>query len=119
MNPDLNLKDERLMILEMVRAGELNTDDAIKLMSAIQGGTATTASSATQDENFEQKAKNFYDHVDTFTQDLKNKLGHAYDTGKPKIKHATQKTLEKTATALDKLSEKLETKLNDVDNGEE
>ena len=102
-----NLKEERMLILEMIREGKISTDEATKLLKSIGNARDTSERADIDNTEFEEKLDKFYDNVNTFTKDIKEKVGSAYETSKPVVKDHAQKVLTKTAQMLDHLSKKL------------
>ena len=113
-----NLKDERIMILEMVREGKISTDDATKLLSSLGGGSSSSKG-FDNEEDFEDKLNKFYSSVDTFAKDLKDRFGKVYKDAEPKVKEVTHKAMKKTASIMEDLSEKLNEKVNEINKDKE
>jgi len=110
------LKEERIMILEMVKEGKINADDAGKLLGSLQ---ATNATSPMHDEDFEDKLNKFYGSVDTFAKDLKCKLGKAYDSAEPKMKSAAKKIMEKTSEVMGDIQKNLNESITKMESSRE
>ncbi|MCL1995992.1 MAG: hypothetical protein FWG63_07295 [Defluviitaleaceae bacterium] len=104
-----NLKEERLMVLEMLREEKIDADDAIKLLDSLQSGKGKSYEDFDNEnaEDLERKFDKFYASVDTFAKDLKQKLDKAYKETEPKFKKATKVAMEKTAVAIENLSKTL------------
>ena len=102
-----NLKEERLLILEMISEGKISTEEAMKLLKTV-GHTRDLSDEEEANTAFEDKLDQFYDDVNTFTKDIKEKVGSAYETSKPVVKDGAKKFLTKTAQVLEGLSKKLE-----------
>ena len=103
-----NLKEERMMILEMVKDGKISADDAVKLLEGMQpSGRPKNNFSNYDNEEIEEKFNKFYQNVDGFAKDLKSKLDGAYRDVEPKIKSTTKKIMEKTACAMEDLSKSI------------
>ena len=98
-----NLKEERIMILEMVKENKISTEDATKLLSSLQGEKLVNF----DNEELEEKFSKFYSSVDSFAKDLKTRLDKAYKDAEPKVKNATKKVMEKTANVMGDLSTSL------------
>ena len=101
------LKEERIMILEMVRENKISADDATKLLNSLGDGGKSTTSHHFDSEEIEEKFNKFYNNVDAFAKDLKGRLGEAYKKAEPKVKTATKKVMEKTADVMEDLSKSI------------
>lgn len=102
-----NLKEERIMILEMVRENKITADEATKLLNSLSESVASTSTaiiSGFDSEELEEKFDKFYGSVQTFANDLKGRLGDAYKKAEPHVKSTTKKVMEKTATVMEDLS---------------
>ena len=99
-----NLREERIMILEMVREGKISTEDATKLLNSIGAGSGTKE---VDQEEIEEKFNRFYNSVDSFAKDLKDRFGKVYKDAEPKVKDVTKKAMVKTASLMEELSEKI------------
>ena len=100
-----NFKDERIMILEMVREGKVSADEATQLLNALCENRPSY--SHFDSEDLEDKFNKFYQTVDCFAKDLKVKLEGAYKKAEPKVKTATKKVMEKTAVVMEDLSKSI------------
>jgi len=101
------MKEERLMILEMVKEGTISADEAAKLLR--------TVGNESEEKILEDKFDAFYTNVDSFAKDLKRRAESAYYKAEPKIKVATKKTLEKTVDLMQDVSEKLKGTVNKLE----
>lgn len=102
------MKEERLMVLEMLKEGKINVDEAEKLLKTV--GVVSK-----EEKDLEDKFTAFYSNVDSFAKDLKRRAEIAYTKAEPKVKIATKKTLEKTVTLMQDVSEKLKNAANKIE----
>lgn len=103
------MKEERLMILEMVKEGKISADEAAKLLKTVSNEASN------EEKVLEDKFEAFYSNVDSFAKDLKRRAENAYHKAEPKIKVATKKTLEKTVDLMQDVSEKLKGTVNKLE----
>lgn len=99
-----NLKEERIMILEMVRENKITADEATKLLNALAENASTSSIPTFDSEELEEKFDKFYGSVKVFTDDLKERLECAYKKAEPHVKATTKKVMEKTAEVMEDLS---------------
>lgn len=113
-----NLKEERLMILEMVREGQITSDDATKLLGSLQTNSFIDASRVKEyfdNEEIEEKFSKFYNNVDSFAKDLKLKLDNAYRGVEPKVKSTTKKAMQKIANKMEDLSKNINESIENME----
>jgi len=103
------MKEERLMILEMLKEGKISAEEAAKLLKTVGD------SPSREERALEDKFETFYMNVDSFAKDLKKRAETAYYKAEPKIKVATKKTLEKTVDLMQDVSEKLKATVNKLE----
>ena len=60
----MSLNEERMMILKMLQDGKINSDEAAKLLEALDGGKKQTAESASNRQQRQQA--NYYEEVNKF-----------------------------------------------------
>lgn len=109
-----SLKEERIMILNMVQDGKLTTDEATKLLNALRVGTLEVESGF----DMEEKIYKFTKSVDSFAKDVTGKLGTAFKDAEPKLKKATKTAVEKTAKVIDDISKSLNDSLKSMEENE-
>lgn len=80
----INMTNERMMILEMVKDGKITVDDGVKLLNAIN--------------------KNNSSNFDDFAHDLKYKINNMSKPNTQKIKQNTQAFFNKTEEIFDDLT---------------
>jgi len=96
-------KEERMMVLEMLKEGAISVDESIKLLGALDSCKKSDGfeySSGDMDEKFERFASN----VDTFAKDVSEKAKTTYKDLEPKIKSGTRTVLSKTISVLDDIN---------------
>ena len=103
------MKEERLMVLEMLKEGKISVDEASQLLKTV-GEVASK-----EEKELEDKFTAFYSNVDSFAKDLKRRAEVAYYKTEPKVKMATKKTLEKTVTLMQDVSEKLKSAASKIE----
>lgn len=109
-----SFKEERMMILNMVQDGKLTSDEAAKLLDALKVGTPEVEHTF----DMEEKIHKFTQSVDSFARDVTDKLGTAFKDAEPKIKKATKKAVEKTASVIDDISKSLNDSLKNMEENE-
>ena len=109
-----HMKDERLMILEMVKEGKISPDDATKLLNSLQGCKVEDSI----EFDVEEKFNKFCNSMEVFAKDMKDKLGHAFKEAEPTVKKATKKAMEKTICVLDDVSKSLNESVKNMDQKE-
>ncbi|MCL1936449.1 MAG: hypothetical protein FWF57_08790 [Defluviitaleaceae bacterium] len=110
-----NLKEERIMILEMVKENKIGPDDGVKLLNSLNESKGAFYSS----DSIEEKFSKFHSSIDSFAKEVKSKIDSAYHSAEPKVKDATKKVVEKTANMVEELSKKLNEGVKKLEETEE
>lgn len=109
-----NLKEERLLILNMIQEGKITVEDGTRLLDAIKAGSIEEC----QGFDMEEKINKFSSSVDSFAKDVSSKVGTAFRDAEPKIKKATKKALEKTALVIEDISKSLNESVKNMEEDE-
>jgi tRNA U34 5-carboxymethylaminomethyl modifying enzyme MnmG/GidA len=105
------MKEEKLMILSMLKDGRISVDEAYRLLEVV---AEPKCKIKIKDKNFDGKISKAADNVGTFAKEVGEKFESKYKALEPKIKEVSQKIVEKTASAVDSVSKKLNSKLNEA-----
>lgn len=92
---------EKTMILEMVKDGKINVDEAVKLLYALNS-TKTSPK-----EEFEQNLHKFSKNMDNFAKDIKYKFNDLAKNDGAKFKENTQNFFNKTGEVIDDFANSL------------
>ena len=106
--------NERMRILDMLEAGTISSDDAVKLLEAV-GPTRQPFIHPHAKANMDEKFHKFAKDVHVFAEDVCGKAQDTYKDVAPKVRKATQTALEKAADVLDNLAKKLNESLEKCD----
>lgn len=106
------LREERLMILNMLKEGRISVEEANKLLEVIKPSGYHHQYNT---ERIERKAKRFGESVDTFVKDFNNKIETAYGDVEPMFKKATKSVVEKTVNVIDNISKSLNETLQNME----
>jgi polyhydroxyalkanoate synthesis regulator phasin len=109
--------DPKNRVLDLVESGKISADEAAKLIQALGGGPKFI--SKEQKENIEEKLHTFAQDVTRVAKDVGGKVHIMYKDVEPKIKKASQTTLEKVAGALDSLAKSINESLEKAAKEEE
>jgi polyhydroxyalkanoate synthesis regulator phasin len=88
------MKDERMMILQMVSDGKISTDDGVKLLKALN-------KSADTEEKVAKAAKQFKDKVSDIAKDAE-----------PKVKKVAHNLKVKSGEVADEIGERIKARMN-------
>lgn len=86
---------EKTMILEMIKDGKINVDEAVKLLYALN------STKSSPKEEFEQNLHKFSKNMDNFAKDIKYKFNDLTKNDGAKFKENTQNFFNKTGEVLD------------------
>lgn len=92
---------EKTMILEMVKDGKINVDEAVKLLYALN------STKSSPKEEFEQNLYKFSKNIDNFAKDIKYKFNDLTKNDAIKLKENTQNFFNKTGEVLDDFTNSL------------
>ena len=111
------MKEERLLILNLLNDGKINVDEAAKLLDALNTASepkkgkhkhhSASYSSKFDEYDFEEKFKKFSQSVDSFSKDVSERVSVAYKEFEPKFRKTAKTVMEKTAAAVDDLAKTL------------
>jgi hypothetical protein len=107
------MKRERIKILELLEAGKITSEEAVKLFEALASGCScnTGAPGMEYDPCCDEAAgkfKRFTRQMDGFAREFGAKVNNAYRNVEPKIKRASHTALEKTARIFEEISRSLQ-----------
>ena len=105
------MKEEKLMILSMLKDGRISVDEAYRLLEVV---TEPKCKIKIKDKGIDEKITKAADNVGSFAKEVGEKFESKYKAIEPKIKEVSQKVVEKAASAVDSVSKKLNDKLNDI-----
>ena len=115
------LKDERMMILQMVNDGKINSEDAAKLLTSLtenDPGITGPGPNIKPDVDVADKFNKFCGTVENFAKNVGEKASKAIKDAEPHVKEATKKAMKKTACALEDISKTLQTNLQNMEEKE-
>ena len=92
-------KEERLIILNTLREGNITVDEAIKLLGVLDG-CKNDGFDFSPHGDMEDKFEKFTSNLDSFAKDVSEKAKNAYKDFEPKLKSGTRTVLEKTISVL-------------------
>ena len=92
---------EKTMILEMVRDGKINVDEAVKLLYALN------STKSSPKEEFEQNLHKLSKNMDNFAKDIKYKFNDLAKNDSAKFKESTQNFFNKTGEVIDDFANSL------------
>jgi len=111
------MKEERLMILNLLNEGKISADEAAKLLDALsKGGDGAQRRykyrhGAYEKDDFEgemeDKLKKFQQAAESFSKEFGEKVGGAFKEFEPKFKTVAKTVMEKTASVVDDLARAL------------
>ena len=113
------MKDERIMILQMVNEGKICPDDAAKLLEALKEKDKGYQTTIKTDIDVAEKFNKFCGSVEKFAKSAGTKASQALKDAEPAVKNATKKAMEKTVCVLDDMSKSLSKRLENVDDIED
>jgi len=105
--------NEKMRVLDLLESGKISAPEAAELLSALGNSRLVNAEMR---ENMEEKVQQFAKDVNKFAKELGCRMQELYKDVEPKIKKASQKTLEKCATALDNLASNINESLESAAN---
>ena len=114
-------KEERLIILNMLKESKITVDESIKLLNAIDNAGAENCCSFDfgSNVNMEDKFEKFTSTLDSFAKEVGEKAKTTYKDLEPKLKSGTKTVIEKTICVLgdinNSLTESLENMKRDED----
>lgn len=110
------MKEEKIMVLNMLQEGRINVEEALKLLDSIQGHSWGFPET---EKNIDEQLSKFSQSIDGLTKDLCSKMESVFKDIEPKIKKASKKVVEKTANAVDQVSKSLNETLDSLKKYEE
>jgi len=120
------MKEERILILNMVNDGKITAEDAAKLLDALQKGHDPGHGPGhhrhphhefweDRAEDAAEKLNRFSQSIDSFAKDFGDKMGAAFKDMEPKLRKTAKVILEKTATVVDDLSKSLNESIRNME----
>ena len=110
-------KEERMLILNMVREGKITVDESIKLLEALNEGESE-AFEGNYGYEMEDKVNSFTASLDNFAKDMNEKAKTTYKDFEPKLKNATKTVVEKTVGVLVDITNSLNESLQNMEKSE-
>jgi len=112
-------KEERIIILNMLKDGKITVDESIKLLNALDSGEESSGSfdfdgSINMDDKFEK----FTSTLDSFAKDVGEKAKTTYKDLEPKLKSGTKTVIEKTISVLGDINQSLTESLENMKKSE-
>ena len=112
------MKEERIMILNLLNEGKISADEAAKLLDALgkAGGGEGKKFKYHRDfsdfgdadeRDVEEKLKKFSQAVDNFSKEFGGKVSETFKEFEPKLKKTAKTVMEKTASVVDDLARAL------------
>ena len=114
------MKEERLMILNLLNEGKINADEAAKLLDALGKAAGTEDKrfrhgnarsgfyhAEMEDRDVEEKLKKFSQAVDNFSKDFGEKVSGTFKDLEPKFRRTAKTAMEKAAAVVDDLAKSL------------
>ena len=113
------MKEERLMILNLLNEGKITASEASELLGAL--GKAVQAEYKKtkkgydfghhgwdyDDHDMEEKLKKFSQAVDNFSKEFGEKVSGTFKDIEPKVRKTAKTVMEKTASVVDELARAL------------
>lgn len=110
-------KEERLIILDTLREGQITVDEAIKLLNVIDGCNDRSYEFKSN-VDMEEKFEKFTHTLDCFAKDVSEKAKTTYKDFEPKLKSGTKTVLEKTLSVLGDINNSLSESLENMNRAE-
>jgi len=110
-------KEERLIILNTLREGNISVDEAIKLLNVLDGCKDSSFEFTSHGE-MEEKFEKFTSNVESFAKDVGEKAKTTYKDLEPKLKSGTKTVLEKTISVLGDINNSLTESLENMNRAE-
>ncbi len=103
------MASEKSMILKMVDEGKISVDDAIKLLDAVKYDDNQVCDKQNFFEavDLEDKINRFSRSAENFAKDAGSWMSQTWKGVEPKVKSGAKVAIEKTISAIDKLSNSL------------
>lgn len=108
-------KEERMLILTMVREGKITVDESIKLLEALNESENEYGNDYGYNYDMEEKLNNFSDSVDNFAREIGDKARTTYRDFEPKLKNVTRTVVEKTVNVLGEITQSLNESLKNME----
>ena len=113
----MDMREERLRVLNLVEEGKITVDDATKLLEALSI-SASMEEEGTEGNDFEKKLSAFAKNAETFARECGSKVGDAYRVVEPKFRKVSKVVLAKTASVVDDLAKTLNESLSNMKDDE-
>jgi len=109
------MKEERLMILNLLNEGKISADEAAKLLDALGNASGPERRNKKfyhehfdfEERDMEEKLKKFSQAVDSFSKDFGGKVSGTFKELEPKFRKTAKVVMEKTAAVVDDLAKTL------------
>jgi len=114
-------KEERLIILNMLKESKITVDESIKLLNAIDNANADGDHSFDfgNNVNMDDKLEKITSSLDSFAKEVGEKAKTTYKDFEPKLKSGTKTVIEKTMSVLGDINNSLAESLENMKKTEE
>ncbi|MCL2851632.1 MAG: hypothetical protein FWE20_01170 [Defluviitaleaceae bacterium] len=112
------MKEERMMILQMLSEEKISAEEAENLILALSKSEKPHWHAPNIDidkEKFNEKMGQFAESMDTFAKDFSSKAHEVYKDVEPKLRSAAKTLIEKTASLADEVSKNLNESIRKMD----
>ncbi len=115
------MKEERMMILNMLESGKVSAEEAARLLEVIgKGKEKEECCSSKFSQDVEEKVQQLGATVDIWAKELAEKMDGVIREVEPKLKKVTQIIVEKTAATIDEIAQTMrEEKVSEEQQNEE
>jgi DNA mismatch repair ATPase MutS len=115
------MKEERMMILNMLESGKVSAEEAARLLEVIgKSKEKEECCSSKFSQDVEEKVQQLGATVDTWAKELAEKMDGVIREVEPKLKKVTQIIVEKTAATIDEIAQTMrEEKVSEEQQNEE
>ena len=112
------MKEERMMILNMLQEGRITVDEATKLLDSLYESPFSRQWKH-KEKSFDENVNKFSNSVESLAKDFSVKVESTYKDLEPMLKKASQAVVEKTAKVVDYVSCSLNETLESLKKAEE
>ena len=115
------MKEERMMILNMLQEGRITVDEATKLLDSLYESPHKEFFKQWKhkEKSFDENVNKFSNSVENLAKDFSVKVESTYKELEPMLKKASQTVVEKTAKVVDYVSCSLNETLENLKKAEE
>lgn len=101
------LKEERMLVLNMVQEGKISVDEATRLLDNLRPNHNFNEYGDSESV-FHKKINTISENVEELSKDIGDKLACMFKKFEPHAKSATKKVVEKTISVMNNISKALE-----------